>query len=101
LKGVLKLIIGRVIGNVISVIKDANYNDYKLLIVKEMNIDGGYESNYYISADLIGVGIDEVVLVVNGAASRSTKETNDKGFDSVITAKIEKLFFEDKEITFD
>ena len=32
------MIIGRVIGNVVSVIKDPQYNGYKLLIVKEMNI---------------------------------------------------------------
>jgi len=92
------MILGKVIGNVISVIKDNSYKDFKLLIVRELKIDGSYDNNYYISVDLIGVGIDEAVLVTNGTSSRATKETLEKPIDSVIIAKIDKLIFKDREI---
>ena len=92
------MIIGKVIGNVITTIKDPKYNGHKLLVVQELNIYGEFEKNFYIAADLIGIGIDEVVMLVNGAASRASVETNNIGFDSVVTAKIETIIFEDKVI---
>jgi ethanolamine utilization protein EutN len=92
------MIIGKVIGNVVTTIKDPKYNGYKLLVVQEMNAYGEFEKNFYIAADLIGIGIDEVVMLVNGAAARTSVETNNIGFDSVITAKIETIVFEDKII---
>ncbi|MCJ7471710.1 MAG: EutN/CcmL family microcompartment protein [Actinobacteria bacterium] len=92
------MIIGRVIGNVVSVIKDSSYNGFKLLVVQEMNIDGTYDDNFYISADLIGVGNDEVVMVTCGTSSRATEETHEKPIDSVIVAKINRLIFKDREV---
>ena len=92
------MLIGKVIGNVVSTVKDPKYSGYKLLVIQEMDVYGNFENFFYISADLIGVGIDEVVMVVNGAASRSSAETNNIGFDSVITAKIETIIFDDQVI---
>ena len=96
------MILGKIIGNIVSVIKDENYIGKKLLIVQEINIkDGELIDNFYISMDLIGTGIDEKVMVVNGSPARSTEETKDLGVDSIVGAKIEGLFFEDREIIFD
>ena len=92
------MIMGKVIGNIVSVIKDKSYHGFKLLIVQEMNIDGTYDKNFYISADLIGVGADEIVLVTNGTSSRATDQTYEKPIDSVIIAKLDKLIFEDREL---
>ncbi len=92
------MIIGRVIGNVVSVIKDSSYDGFKLMVVQEMNIDGTYNDNFYISADLIGVGNDEVVMVTCGTSSRATRETYEKPIDSVIVAKINRLIFKDQEV---
>ncbi len=92
------MIMGKVIGNIVSVVRDESYNGFKLLIVQEMNIDGSFDKNFYISADLIGVGNDEIVLVTNGTSSRATDLTHEKPIDSVIIAKLDKLIFEDKEL---
>jgi microcompartment protein CcmK/EutM len=94
------VILGKVIGNIVTVIKDEKYNGLKVMIVQEMDMNGNLEQNYFISIDLIGVGIDEVVMVVNGTPARSSDETFDKGVDSIIVAKIEILIFEDRELKF-
>jgi len=94
------VILGKVIGNIVTVIKDEKYNGLKVMIVQEMDMNGNLEQNYFISIDLIGVGIDEVVMVVNGTPARSSDETFDKGIDSIIVAKIEILIFEDGELKF-
>lgn len=67
------MIIGRVIGNLVSVVKDSTYEGFKMLIVQEMNIDGSYAKNFHICADLIGVGVDETVMVTCGTSSRTPK----------------------------
>lgn len=92
------MIMGKVIGNIVSVVKDKSYNEFKLLIVQEMNIDGSFDKNFYISADLIGVGNNEIVLVTNGTSSRGTEMTHEKPIDSVVIAKLDRLIFEDREI---
>ena len=96
------MILGKVIGNIVSVIKDESYTGKKLLVVQEINIlNGEPTDNYYVSMDLIGVGIDETVMVVNGSPARSLEETKDIGVDSIIVAKIEGLFFKDRDIILD
>jgi len=92
------MIIGRVIGNVVSVIKDPAYKSFKLMVVKELNIDGSYAESSYISADLIGVGPGETVMVTNGTSSRATGQTYERPVDSVIIAKIDRLIFKDREL---
>lgn len=92
------MIMGKVIGNVVSVIKDSAYDGFKLLVVREMNIDGSFDKNFYISVDLIGVGNDEIVLVTNGTSARATDITYEKPIDSVIIAKLDKLIFKDSEL---
>jgi ethanolamine utilization protein EutN len=92
------MIIGRVIGNVVSVVKDPSYGGFKLMVVQEMNIDGSFAEKSYISADLIGVGVDETVMVTNGTSSRATDDTYEKPIDSVIIAKIDRLIFREHEV---
>jgi len=92
------MILGRIIGNVVSVVKDPSYQGFKLMVVQEINIDGSNAGKLYISADLIGVGPGETVMVTNGTSSRATDETHEKPIDSVIIAKIDKLIFRDKEL---
>ncbi len=92
------MMLGRVIGNVVSVIKDENYKGLKLLVVQELDMEGSFKDKFVISADLIGVGIHEVVMVANGTPARATQETKNIGLDSIIVAKIEKLIFEGREV---
>ncbi len=95
------MMLGKVIGNIVSVIKDEHYSGLKLMVVQELDMDGNFKKNFVVSADLIGVGIDEVVMVANGTPARATEETKDMGLDSIIVAKIEKLIFEDGEVILD
>jgi ethanolamine utilization protein EutN len=92
------MILGRIIGNVVSVVKDPSYQGFKLMVVQEINIDGSNAGKSYISADLIGVGPGETVMVTNGTSSRATDETYERPIDSVIIAKIDRLIFKDREL---
>ena len=58
----------KVVGNIVSTVKDPNFEGAKLLLVQPL--DGGPESTI-IAVDCIGAGIGEDVLVVHeGGSSR-------------------------------
>lgn len=68
-KGVAVLLIGKVVGSVVSTRKNENLVGSKFMIVeplKELNDKGGK----LIAVDNVGAGIGEIVLVALGSAAR-------------------------------
>jgi len=62
--------IGKVIGSVVSTIKIDHLNNYKLLLVDQLNIDGEETGDYDIAVDVVQSGPGDIVLVIdegNGA----------------------------------
>ena len=68
-----------------------NLSGKKLLIVKAVDLDGKLLDPFVVAVDIVGVGIGEKVLVVNGSSARQTDETRDKSIDSVIVAKVDSI----------
>jgi microcompartment protein CcmK/EutM len=60
------MIIGKVIGNVVSTRKYDGLQGYKLLVVKKK-----YTGEIIVSADAIGAGIGEWVLIATGSSTQS------------------------------
>ena len=62
--------IGRVVGNVVSTINHAHFDDRTLLLVDLVGPDGRPAGGYHIAVDNIGAGAGETVLLIdegNGA----------------------------------
>ena len=55
--------IARVVGNVVSTIKDKSYYGYKLMIVEYLNEDGSPSGARLIAFDAAQAGVGDVVLV--------------------------------------
>jgi len=55
--------IARVVGNVVSTIKDSSYHGYKLMIVEYLNEDGAPAGARLIAFDAAHAGVGDVVLV--------------------------------------
>lgn len=85
------MVLGQVVGNIVSTQKNENLRGRKLLIVKAVDLDGKLLDPFVVAVDIIGVGIGEKVLVVNGSSARQTDETRDKSIDSVIVAKVDSI----------
>ncbi|MCL4377306.1 MAG: EutN/CcmL family microcompartment protein [Actinobacteria bacterium] len=90
------MILGQVVGNIVSTQKDKSLVSKKLLIVKSIDLEGKILDPFVVAVDIIGVGIGEKVLVVNGSSARQTDETRDKSIDSVIVAKVDSYQVENK-----
>ena len=85
------MILGKVVGTVVSTQKDKSFAGKKLLIVKAIDLDGKLLDPFVVAVDTVGVGIGERVLVVNGSSARMTEETKDKSIDSVIVARVDSI----------
>ncbi|MBC7333902.1 MAG: ethanolamine utilization protein EutN [Actinobacteria bacterium] len=85
------MVLGKVIGTVVSTQKDKGFIGKKLLIVKAIDLEGNLLEPFVVAVDAVGVGIGEKVLVVNGSSARMTDETRDRSIDSVIVAKVDSI----------
>lgn len=79
--------VGRVIGAVVSTVKDDGLTGAKLLVVAP--IEGAGEP--FVAVDAVGAGRGEVVLVVTGSAARAVEITRNSPADSAIVAIIDRL----------
>lgn len=89
----------RVIGTVVSTQKDIRMNGLKLHVVQPVNIlTFENEGKPSVAFDAVGSGIGEIVLVVAGSSARLTELTNGKPADATITAIIDYVDIEGKNI---
>ena len=85
------MILGKVIGSVVATQKDPSLLGKKLLLVKAIDIEGNFLDPFVVAVDVVGVGIGEKVLVVNGSSARMTSETKERSIDSIIVAKVDSM----------
>jgi ethanolamine utilization protein EutN len=88
------MILGQVIGSIVSTQKEKNLTGKKLLIVRSIDLDGNMLDSFVVAVDVVGVGVGEKVLVVSGSSARQTDETRDRAIDTVIVAKVDSYSFE-------
>lgn len=85
------MILGQVVGTVVSTRKDSGLSGLKLLVVRELDDRLEPTGSLLVSADAVGAGRDEVVLVAAGSSARLTEETRDKPVDSVIVGIVDEV----------
>ena len=85
------MIIGRILGTVVSTQKDERLNGKKLLIVKPINLDGSDQSGYVVAVDTVGAGSRETVLVVQGSSARMAQGCNDCPVDATIVGIVDTV----------
>jgi ethanolamine utilization protein EutN len=85
------VILGQVVGTVVSTRKDSGLSGLKLLVVRELDDKLAATGALIVSADAVGAGRDEVVLVAAGSSARLTEATRDKPVDSVIVGIVDEV----------
>ena len=81
--------IGKIIGTVVSTMKDEKLVGFKFQIVKYTDVDGKPTSGFVVAVDSVGAGIGELVLVATGSSARQTEMTEGKPVDAIIMAIID------------
>ncbi len=93
------MLIARVVGNIVSTIKDDKLTGRKLLIVREASTSNELVGKPIAAVDTVDAGIGDLVLVAQGSSARQTYTTKDTPTDAVIMAIIDELEV-DGQITF-
>ncbi len=83
------MMIGRVVGSVVSTQKDERLESLKLLVVQVHDHTNAPTERYVVAVDAVQAGLDDVVLFATGSSARQTRLTNDKPCDAVIMAIVD------------
>lgn len=89
------MLIARVVGDVVSTIKDDKIIGRKLLIVREVTTENEMVGKPVVAIDTVDAGIGDVVLIAQGSSARQTSSTKDTPTDAVIFAIVDSLRVQD------
>ncbi len=93
------MLIARVVGDVVSTIKDEKIVGRKLLIVREVSTENEIVGKPIVAIDTVDAGIGDVVLIAQGSSARQTHITKETPTDAVIMAIVDSLEVQGK-VTF-
>jgi ethanolamine utilization protein EutN/carbon dioxide concentrating mechanism protein CcmL len=81
--------LARVVGSVVATRKEESLQGLRLLVVRTLDEEGKESGNGLVSADAVGAGPGEVVLIAAGSSARQTVATDKRPVDSVIMAIVD------------
>ena len=93
------MLIARVVGDVVSTIKDDKIVGRKLLIVREVSAENEIVGKPIVAVDTLDAGVGDVVLIAQGSSARQTAITKETPTDAVIMAIVDSLELQGK-VTF-
>lgn len=85
------MILGRIVGTVVSTRKDSRLEGKKLLIVKPISPQGLDETGYLVAVDTVDAGFRETVLIVSGSSARMAAECKDRPVDAAIIGIVDTI----------
>ncbi|MFA6808105.1 MAG: EutN/CcmL family microcompartment protein [Eubacteriales bacterium] len=85
------MIICEVVGHVWATKKEDSLNGMKLMVVKQVDYYSKKQNPVFVAADVVGAGIGEKVLVVNGSTARKAFGRDDVSIDAAIVGIIDSL----------
>lgn len=90
--------IAKVVGTVVSTVKDQKLSGKKLLVLNLVSPDGSATKNHVVAVDTVGAGEGELVLIVRGSSARQAKSMETTPTDTSIIAIVDSLEYQGKTI---
>ena len=91
------MLLGRVIGTVVSTRKEEELSGLKLLLVRAADVEGKPTGSLVVAIDAVGAGLGEVVLYASGSSARQTRVTKDRPVDATIMAIVDSIELEGRQ----
>ena len=88
------MLLGKVLGTVVSTRKDEELEGLKFLLVQGANPKGEANGATVVCADAVGAGVGELVLYAAGSSARQTRVTQNRPVDHVIMAIVDEVYAE-------
>jgi microcompartment protein CcmK/EutM len=90
--------LARVVGQVVSTVKEPELNGFKLLLVHDLDylepVNGATHRAPYVAVDLAGAGEGEVVVVTTGSAARVSARTAGAPVDLAVVGIVDTVVVE-------
>lgn len=83
------MLIGEVVGTVVSTQKDPKLESLKFQVVKQLNDRKEPTGGYVVAVDTVGAGLGDLILYATGSSARQTVQTDGKPADAAIMAIID------------
>jgi len=85
------MIFGKIVGTVVSTQIDKGIKGRKCLLARTCNYKGEVDDNYLVAVDLVGAGVEEIVIISQGSSARQTESTYQKPVDCVIVGIVDMV----------
>ena len=85
------MIFAKIVGTVVSTQIDEGIKGKKCLLAQTCNHKGEVDGNYLVAVDLVGAGVEEVVIISQGSSARQTEITHQKPVDCVIVGIVDMI----------
>jgi len=85
------MLLGKVVGSVVSTRKEPTLDGSTLLIVRGVDLEGKPTSTLVVAVDAVGAGVGEWVLYASGSSARQTEMTKDRPVDAVVMAIVDQV----------
>ncbi len=83
------MILGKVVGTVVSTQTNIGIEGGRYLLVEKCNHKGVKKGDFLVALDILGVGKEEMVMISESTSARETPQTKNKAIDAVITGIID------------
>lgn len=83
------MFLARVAGTVVATRKEPRIGGSKLLLLRQVDVDGEDTDTYVVAVDAVGAGVGEMVLYASGSSARQTELTKDRPVDAVVMAIVD------------
>lgn len=78
------MLIAKVVGSAVATLKDPRTAGLKLLVVRPVDGTGAAGGDPFVSADTIGAGEGDLVLIATGSAARVPEQTREAPIDAAV-----------------
>ncbi|MEN8193714.1 MAG: EutN/CcmL family microcompartment protein [Bacteroidota bacterium] len=85
------MLLGKVIGNVVSVKKESNLEGLKLLVIKYLNEELQFTGKSVVCTDTVSAGPGDMVLLCSSSSARMTRLTKDVCTDNTIVGIVDSI----------
>ena len=81
--------LAKVVGSVVATRKEESLSGLKMLLVRPVDEEGREGTTVLVTADAVGAGPGEVVLIAAGSSARQTVATDKRPVDAVVMAIVD------------
>ena len=82
--------LAKVVGTVVATQKVQTMDGLRLMVLRQVDVDGKESGGHLVAADAVGAGVGEIVLYATGSSARQTVATDKRPCDAVIMAIVDQ-----------